>query len=83
MSECVCGSIITNRVGIVEHPYHGILYRFALDCPVHGIESDRAEPIVLKEDLDGMSEAEIKAHNARKQRDKRKQAYEKRKQNRG
>lgn len=83
MSECVCGSIITNRVGTVVHPHHGELYRFALDCPIHGIESDRAEPIVLKEDLDGMSEAEIKAHNARKKRDKRKQAYEKRKQNRG
>lgn len=83
MSECVCGSIITNRVGLVVHPKYGELYRFALDCPVHGIESDRAEPIILKEDLDGMSEAEIKAHNARKKRDKRKKAYEKRKQNRG
>ena len=51
MSECVCGSIITNRVGIVEHHHHGELYRFALDCPIHGIESDRAEPIVLKEDF--------------------------------
>lgn len=83
MSECVCGSIITNRVGTVAHPKHGELYRFALDCPVHGIESDRAEPIILKETLDGMSEAEIKAHNARKQRDRRKKANEKRKQNRG
>ena len=83
MSNCVCGSIITDRVGVVAHPRQGVLYRFALDCPVHGIESDRAEPIILKDTFDGMSEAEIKAHHARARRDKRKKANEKRKQNRG
>lgn len=83
MTECVCASIITTRIGIVAHPDKGILYRFALDCPVHGINSDRAEEILLKEDLENMSEAEIKAHFARERRDKRKRANEKRKQNRG
>lgn len=83
MTNCVCASIVTDRVGTVAHPNHGVLYRFALDCPVHGIKSDRAEEILLKEDLDGMSEAEIKAHFARQRRDKRKKANEKRKQNRG
>lgn len=79
MSECICGSIVTNRIGMVEHPRHGLLYRFALDCPVHGITSDRAEEIVLKQDLDGMSEAEIKAHFAREARDKRKKRRNERK----
>lgn len=83
MTSCVCASIITDRIGVVEHPRHGVLYRFALDCPVHGIESDRAEEIILKDDLDGMSASEVKAHFARKRRDKRKENNEKRKQNRG
>lgn len=83
MADCVCASIVTDRIGVIAHPVRGVLFRFALDCPVHGIESDRAEEIILKEDLDGMSAAEIKAHFARQRRDKRKNAHEKRKQNRG
>ena len=70
MTDCVCASIVTDRVGTVVHPVHGLLYRFALDCPVHGIQSDRSEAPMLKEDLTGMSDAEIRAHFARERRDK-------------
>lgn len=76
MPSCVCATIVTNRVGVVGHPDRGVLYRFALDCPVHGIVSDRSEEIILKEDLDHMSEAELRAHFARERRDKRKKRNE-------
>lgn len=39
--QCICTTVKTNRVGEVYvpagHGQHQLAYRFALDCPVHGI----------------------------------------------
>lgn len=45
MTRCVCSTIKTNRIGIVVNKNDVVLYRFALDCPVHGVVSDRTQPI--------------------------------------
>lgn len=41
--QCICQTIQTNRIGEVYAPVganqHRLAYRFALDCPVHGIRT--------------------------------------------
>ena len=35
--KCICQTVATNEIGEVIDPHGFIIYRFALDCPIHGI----------------------------------------------
>lgn len=78
MAECVCRTIVTNRIGTIAVPPKNpgekwSQFRFALDCPVHGIKSDRSEEPVLSIAEDDMK---TKAKAARKRRLARKEAVD-------
>lgn len=71
MTECICQSSPARRIGIIYVPtgddnQFKVAWRFALNCPVHGIESDRNE---VEQDFDNPKTA--KQMRAARQRRKR------------
>lgn len=78
-NECVCRTIVTNRVGTIYVPVKTVdrgtvlkaVHRFALDCPIHGIESDRREEPVVSEAIDPAKERRDKRRAKRKRKENR------------
>ena len=55
MSECTCNKA-TTRIGHVHNRHGELLYRFNMDCPVHGIVVHEKEDTNVEEDCQDVDE---------------------------
>jgi len=78
MSEevCICGKVVTDRIGEIAVPNRKErsikVYRFALDCPVHGIKvlegEDRSVKKPVEEPISRAEQNRINRQERRKRR---------------